>query len=51
MLHNVKFSSLHMILREEMTQLQGKTSVFFRFWGHNVPIYCSKLLAITVALV
>ena len=34
-----------MILCEEMTQLQGK-SLLFQFWGHNVPINCSKLLGV-----
>ena len=37
---------LHLILCEEMTQLQAKTSAFFQFLGHNVPINCSKLLGV-----
>ena len=36
---------LHLILCKEMTQLQAKTC-FIQFWGHNVPINCSKLLGV-----
>ena len=39
-------SNIHLILCKEMTQFQAKMSVFFQFWGHNVPINCSKLLGV-----
>ena len=38
--------TLHLTLCEEMTLLEAKPSAFFQFWGHNVPINCSKLLGI-----
>ena len=39
--------ALHVILCEEMTQLQEKNVSFFQFFGHNVPINYSKLLDVS----
>ena len=36
----------HLILCEEITQLQAKKTTFFQFWGHNVPLNCTELLIV-----